>query len=123
MLTRYINSYFRVTQNDLREDSIEVRWDVTYTYFISYGCRLFALVWLFMLPPQRGPMQELKKKGGRSKLAGAILIVVFVVCLSVSVTSSIMAIYPATRCLRIAGGNGKLDPKTGKCPIAASRKG
>ncbi|RHY50565.1 hypothetical protein DYB38_011582 [Aphanomyces astaci] len=123
MLTRYINSYFRVTQNDIREDSTEVRWDVTYTYFISYGCRLFALVWLFMLPPQRGPMQELKKKGGTSKLAGGVLIFVFVVCLSVSLTSSIMAIYPSTRCLRIAGGNGVLDAKTGKCPIAASRKG
>ncbi|ETW04748.1 hypothetical protein H310_03895 [Aphanomyces invadans] len=123
MLTRYVNSFFKVSQNDLREDSTAVRWDVTYTFFISYACRLSALAFLFMLPPQRGPMQELKRKGGHSKLAGAVLILVFFGTLSIAVTSSIMAIYPETRCLRIAGGNGITDPKTGKCPVVASRKG
>ncbi|KAF0770613.1 hypothetical protein DYB25_004646 [Aphanomyces astaci] len=123
MLTRYINSFFKVLQNDIREDSSQVRWDVTYTFLISYACRLSALAFLFMLPPQRGPMQELKKKGGKSKLAGIILILIFAGTLAVSVTSSIMAIYPQTRCLRIAGGNGVTDAKTGKCPVVASRKG
>jgi hypothetical protein len=123
MLTRYVNSFFKVSQNDLRQDTTDVRWDVTYTFFISYGCRLFALAFLFMLPPQRIPLQELKKKGGQSKLAGVILILVFVTTLSISVASAIMSIYPETRCLRIAGGNGVTDPKTGKCPSVASRKG
>ncbi|KAF0683615.1 hypothetical protein As57867_007066, partial [Aphanomyces stellatus] len=123
VLYKYVDSFFMLSQNDLMTDTTAVRWDVTYSYFIAFGCKLFALVWLFMLPPQRGPMQELKKKGGKSKLAGIVLIVIFVSCLSFSVTTSIMSIYPSTKCYRIAGGNGKLDLKTGKCPIGASKKG
>ncbi|RHY70425.1 hypothetical protein DYB34_008911, partial [Aphanomyces astaci] len=96
--------------------------DVTYSYFISYGSKLFALTWLWMLPPQRPQMQELKKKGGKSPLAGIILITVFTMCLCFSVTTSIMSIFPSTKCYRIAGGNGKLDPKTGGCPAAKSKK-
>ncbi|ETV95889.1 hypothetical protein H310_10927 [Aphanomyces invadans] len=103
-------------------DTSDVRWDVTYSYFISYGSKLFSLVWLWMLPPQRPQMQELKKKGGKSTLAGIVLIVIFVSCLSFSVTSSIMSIYPSTKCHRIAGGNGKYDAN-GKCPAVKSRKG
>ncbi|ETW00929.1 hypothetical protein H310_06584 [Aphanomyces invadans] len=123
VVTKYINSYLALSQNDIMADTDAVRWDVTYSYLISYACKLFALAWLWMLPPQREPMQELKRKGGKSKLAGIVLIVVFLSCISFSVTSSIMAIYPSTKCYRIAGGNGKLDPTTGKCPVVKSRKG
>ncbi|RHY12113.1 hypothetical protein DYB25_004308 [Aphanomyces astaci] len=123
VITKYINSYLKLSQNDIMSDTLAVRWDVTYSYLISYGSKLFALTWLWMLPPQRGPMQELKKKGGKSKLAGIVLITIFFSCISFSVTSSIMAIYPSTKCYRIAGGNGKLDPVTGGCPIVKSRKG
>ncbi|KAF0686136.1 Aste57867_22101 [Aphanomyces stellatus] len=117
VLYKYMDSFLLLSQNDLKADTTAVRWDVTYSYFISYGCKLFALVWLFMLPPQRGPMQELKRTGGKSTLAGIVLIAVFVVCLAFAVTSSLMAIYASTKCYRIAGGNGKLEPRTGKCPV------
>ncbi|ETV75057.1 hypothetical protein H257_10657 [Aphanomyces astaci] len=123
VIYKYIDSYFLLSQNDLMTDTTEVRWDVTYSYFISYGSKLFALTWLWMLPPQRAEMQELKKKGGKSPLAGIVLIVLFVSCLCFSVTSSIMSIFPSTKCYRIAGGNGKLDPATGGCPAVKSRKG
>ncbi|ETV90198.1 hypothetical protein H310_14964 [Aphanomyces invadans] len=123
VLYKYIDSYFMLSQDDLMSDTIAVRWDVTYSYFISYGCKLAALAWLWMLPPQRQQMQELKKKGGKSPLAGILLIVIFTSCLAFSVTSSIMSIYPSTKCYRIAGGNGKLDPKTGKCPAVMAKKG
>ncbi|CAK4519129.1 unnamed protein product [Aphanomyces euteiches] len=123
VLYKLIDSNFKLTQADITEDTYEVRMDVTYSYIISYSCKLASLGWLFLLPPQRGPMQELKRKGQVSKLAGALLIIIFLACLSFSVTSSIMAIFPSTKCYRIAGGNGKLDPKTGKCPAVASRKG
>ncbi|RHY30138.1 hypothetical protein DYB25_014292, partial [Aphanomyces astaci] len=58
-----------------------------------------------------------------SPLAGIVLIVLFVSCLCFSVTSSIMSIFPSTKCYRIAGGNGKLDPATGGGPAVKSRKG
>ncbi|RHZ26100.1 hypothetical protein DYB26_008767, partial [Aphanomyces astaci] len=122
VIYKFIDSYFMLSQDDLKSDTTEVRWDVTYSYFISYGSKLFALTWLWMLPPQRPQMQELKKKGGKSPLAGIILITVFTMCLCFSVTTSIMSIFPSTKCYRIAGGNGKLDPKTGGCPAAKSKK-
>ncbi|KAF0685281.1 Aste57867_22796 [Aphanomyces stellatus] len=118
---KWINSYFKVTNNDFKKDTTEVRWDVTYVYLISYGCKLFSLVFLFMLPPQKKEMQELKKKGGKSKLAGAILVVLFFGALGFAMTSSFMSVYPATKCYRIAGGNGIFD-KDGNCPRPTPKK-
>ncbi|ETV64174.1 hypothetical protein H257_18903 [Aphanomyces astaci] len=111
---KYIDSYFKVFANDIKRDSDEVRWDVSYVYFISYGCKIMSLFGLLLLPPQKKEMQELKRKGGKSKVAGALIIIGYFVCISFSMTSSIMAIYPSTKCYRIAGGNGKVDAN-GKC--------
>ncbi|KAH9181670.1 hypothetical protein AeNC1_016353, partial [Aphanomyces euteiches] len=72
--------------------------------------------------PQKKELQELKQRGGKSKLAGSILVFLFVGVLTFSMISSVMSIYPSTKCYRIAGGNGKLDPATGKCPVAATKK-
>ncbi|KAF0706398.1 hypothetical protein AaE_014130, partial [Aphanomyces astaci] len=69
VIYKVIDSYFMLSQDDLRSDTTQVRWDVTYSYIISFGCKFFSLAWLWMLPPQRPQMQELKKKGGQSKLA------------------------------------------------------
>ncbi|RHY20323.1 hypothetical protein DYB25_013600, partial [Aphanomyces astaci] len=114
---KYINSYFKVRQNDVKSDTLEVRWDVTYVYLISYGCKVASLFWLFLLPPQKAEVQALKARGGKSKVAGVLLIVIFLFCVSFAVTSNIMSIFPSTKCYRIAGGNGVLDSKTGKCPL------
>ncbi|KAF0710912.1 hypothetical protein AaE_012322, partial [Aphanomyces astaci] len=62
-------------------------------------------------------MQALKRKGGRSKLAGALVVFGFFSAISFAVTSNVMSIYPSTKCFRIAGGNGKIDPATGLCPV------
>ncbi|RHY48752.1 hypothetical protein DYB34_014134, partial [Aphanomyces astaci] len=70
-----------------------------------------------LLPPQKAEVQALKARGGKSKVAGVILVSTFVVCVSFTVTTSIMSIFPLTKCYRVAGGNGVLDPKTGKCPV------
>ncbi|KAH9103705.1 hypothetical protein AeMF1_020019, partial [Aphanomyces euteiches] len=109
-------------QNDIKSDTHEVRWDAAYTYIIMYSCMIFSLVFLVMLPPQKKELQELKKKGGQSKLAGFLLVFLFLGVLTFSMISSVMSIYPSTKCYRIAGGNGKLDRATGKCPIAAPKK-
>ncbi|RHY10392.1 hypothetical protein DYB36_010390 [Aphanomyces astaci] len=114
---KYVNSFFKVRQNDIKSDTLEVRWDVAYVYMISYGFKVASLFWLFLLPPQKMEVQALKARGGKSKVAGVILVATFVVCVSFTVTTSIMSIFPLTKCYRIAGGNGVLDPKTGKCPL------
>ncbi|KAG9405021.1 hypothetical protein AC1031_004120 [Aphanomyces cochlioides] len=112
VIYKYVDSYFKVSVNDIKADTNEVRWDVTYVYLISYGCKIVSLVGLLLLPPQRPQIQALKKKGQRSKVAAVIVIVGFLAILSFATTSNIMSIYPSTKCYRIAGGNGKLDPKT-----------
>ncbi|OQR93156.1 transmembrane protein [Achlya hypogyna] len=113
VLYKYIDSFFSVSQVDIARDDSRVRWQVTFCFLISYAFKLMALVWLFMLPPQKEAMQELKKTGGRSKVAGGLLIAVFVVALAFSVTTNFMSIYPSTKCYRIAGGKGTVN---GSCP-------
>ncbi|RHY69222.1 hypothetical protein DYB38_007112 [Aphanomyces astaci] len=122
VIYKFVDSYFKITNNDIKSDTTIVRWDATYVYLISYGSKLFALVWLFMLPPQKKEMQELKKKGGKSKLAGYVLIIGFFTCFAFSMTSSFMSVFPSTKCYRIAGGSGVVDPKTGGCPILPPKK-
>ncbi|RHY73689.1 hypothetical protein DYB26_005838 [Aphanomyces astaci] len=116
VIYKFVDSYYDVTNNDIKADTTHVRWDATYVYLISYGSKLFALVWLFMLPPQKREVQELKRHGGTSKVAGAVLIALFLGALSFSMVSNFMSISPSTKCYRIAGGNGKTDPTTGGCP-------
>ncbi|KDO33405.1 hypothetical protein SPRG_02212 [Saprolegnia parasitica CBS 223.65] len=113
VIYKYIDSYFDVSQKDIMKDTDHVRWEVSYCFFISYGCKIFSLFWLFMLPPQKAQMQELKKRGGKSQLAGALLIILFFGAISFSLTSNIMAIFPSTKCYRIAGGKGTVN---GVCP-------
>ncbi|KAH9185518.1 hypothetical protein AeNC1_012504 [Aphanomyces euteiches] len=105
VIYKYIDSYFKVSQNDIKSDTHEVRWDTAYTYIIMYCCQMFSLVFL----------------GGQSKLAGTVLVVLFAAMVAFSTMSSVLSIYPSTKCYRIAGGNGQLDPKTGKCPVAAPK--
>ncbi|OQR89569.1 transmembrane protein [Achlya hypogyna] len=106
VIFKVIDSFFDVSQKDIGRDDTAVRWEVSYCFFISYACKMFALVWLFMLPPQKEAMQELKRKGGKSALAGWILIVVFMCALGFSVVTNFMSIFPSTKCYRIAGGKG-----------------
>ncbi|OQR93631.1 Folate-Biopterin Transporter (FBT) Family [Achlya hypogyna] len=114
IIFKYIDSYFKVSQDEIKSDTIEIRWEVAYCYIISYSCKIAALFWLFMLPPQKAQMQELKRRGGSSKLAGGLLIVLFFGALVFSMTSNIMAIFPSTKCYRIAGGKGTVN---GSCPL------
>ncbi|KAH9096414.1 hypothetical protein LEN26_017487 [Aphanomyces euteiches] len=118
VIYKYVNSFFKLSNDDFKQDTTEVRWDVTYVFIIAYACKMFALVFLVLLPPQKKEMQELKRTGGKSKLAGYILVFLFLACLTFSMVSSFMSIFPSTKCYRVAGGNGKLDPVTHKCPIA-----
>ncbi|ETW09832.1 hypothetical protein H310_00292 [Aphanomyces invadans] len=107
---KYIDSYFFVAQNDIKTDSDAVRWDVTSVYAISYGCKLVALVPLVLLPPQKPQLQELKRRGVTSSVAGALVLVVCGCSLVFSLVSNFLAVFPSTKCFRIAGGNGIVGP-------------
>ncbi|OQR97422.1 Folate-Biopterin Transporter (FBT) Family [Thraustotheca clavata] len=113
LLYKLTDSHFDVSQNDIARDDTHVRWQVTYCFLLSYAVGLVGLLWLFLLPPQKQALQAMKQNGTSSKLAGGLVISVFLVALVLAVTSNFMSIYPSTKCYRIAGGQGTVH---GVCP-------
>ncbi|EQC39377.1 hypothetical protein SDRG_03579 [Saprolegnia diclina VS20] len=103
---KIIDSFFDVSQDDIGRDDTRVRWEVTYTFLIAYAAKLFALSFLVLLPRQKAEMQELKRTGTKSKVAGGILIGGFLVLLVFSCVANFLSIYPSTKCYRIVGGKG-----------------
>ncbi|KAF0682968.1 Aste57867_24981 [Aphanomyces stellatus] len=102
----WVDSAFDVGYEQVAKDTPEVRMNITYVYVISYGVQLVTLAFLFLLPPQKNSVQELKRYGGsQPKAAVATLVVVFG-CLVVCVVSNLLSIFSKTWCLRIAGGQG-----------------
>ncbi|EQC29119.1 hypothetical protein SDRG_13150 [Saprolegnia diclina VS20] len=91
-----------------------MQYSVFQNYLKMEGYQLAALGWLFLLPPQKEAMQALKKRGQTSKLAGALLVIIFFLALTFSVTTNFLSVYPSTKCLRIAGGKGR---KNGTCIV------
>ncbi|EQC37716.1 hypothetical protein SDRG_04743 [Saprolegnia diclina VS20] len=106
---KLVDANFDVSQDAIARDDVDVRWQVTYCFLLSYGVRLAGLLWLFLLPPQREALRSLKQHGTPSAVAGATLILVFVLALLLSVTTNFMSIYPSTKCYRIAGGHGTVN--------------
>uniref|UniRef100_K3W681 Transmembrane protein n=1 Tax=Globisporangium ultimum (strain ATCC 200006 / CBS 805.95 / DAOM BR144) TaxID=431595 RepID=K3W681_GLOUD len=105
-LTKNVDRGFKVTSDDIAEDTHEVRMDVTYVLIIRYVVNLLGLCFLPLLPKQKAETQELKRNGGKSKYLGAFTVfyVIFALCWSVMV--NVMSIYPSTKCLKLVGGAG-----------------
>ncbi|KAF0714967.1 hypothetical protein As57867_003612, partial [Aphanomyces stellatus] len=106
VLYKYVDSFFRVTNEDMLQDSAAVRWDVTYTFIFSYAMKLASLAWLFLLPPQKSNLQRLKRHSTTSPVAGAIVVLAFLALLTFSIVTNLMSIFPSTWCYRLAGGQG-----------------
>ncbi|KAF0701071.1 hypothetical protein As57867_008485, partial [Aphanomyces stellatus] len=106
VLYKYVDSFFRVTNEDMLQDSAAVRWDVTYTFIFSYAMKLASLSWLFLLPPQKAHLQRLKRHGTTSPVAGAMIVLAFLILLVFSIVTNLMSIFPSTWCYRLAGGRG-----------------
>lgn len=103
-LTKLIDGPFRVSNNDVQNDSAAARRDVTATVLISYGCKLAALVFLVWLPRQKAETQELKRTGGVSKRLGAITLAYLAFALVWSILVNVLGIFDRTRCLPVTGG-------------------
>jgi hypothetical protein len=105
-ITKNIDSQFDVTSKDIKTDTHHVRTQVMYCYLIAYAANVVGLMFLPLLPAQKRQTQELKAKGGKSKVIGAITVFYLVFALCWSLMVNIMSIYPSTKCLRIVGGTG-----------------
>lgn len=105
-ISKNIDVNFKVSSDDIAEDTHEVRKDVTTVYLIAYALQLSGLILLPLLPRQKQETQELKAKGGKSAIIGAITIFYLAFALCWSVMVNIMSIYPSTSCYKWVGGDG-----------------
>ncbi|GAB9476196.1 Folate-biopterin transporter [Globisporangium polare] len=103
-LTKTLNAPFKVHNDDIMNDTYDVRRDVTVTILMSYAMKLLALAFLPLLPRQKAETQELKKSGGASRKMGAITIAYLLFALFWSVLMNLLSIFASTSCLAITGG-------------------
>ncbi|TMW59207.1 hypothetical protein Poli38472_007352 [Pythium oligandrum] len=105
-LTIVANSHWDLSNDRLQNDTFDVRRDVTITIWLRYLINLGSLVWLFLIPRQKEETQMLKRIGGSSRFMGILTVCYLVFALLWSVTTNVLAIFPNTACLAIAGGTG-----------------
>lgn len=106
VLYKNVDANFDVTSADLTIDDTHVRQQVSYVYLIAYAFKLFSLVFVFLLPPQKAETQELKRTGGSSKILANITIVYLVFSFCWSLMTNVMTFSSVTSCMKIAGGSG-----------------
>ncbi|TMW60022.1 hypothetical protein Poli38472_000064 [Pythium oligandrum] len=103
-ITKNIDGGFDVWNKDIISDTDHVRSQVTITIWIAYACKLFALVFLVLLPSQKKAVQELKLNGGSNKYIGAITVFYCMFALVWSIMTNLLGIFKSTKCLSIVGG-------------------
>ncbi|RLN45599.1 hypothetical protein BBJ28_00016382 [Nothophytophthora sp. Chile5] len=74
-ISKIVDAPFSITNEEIQNDSRDVRWDITVTLLIMYGMRLLALAWLPLLPPQKEATQYLKATGGTNRIMGFVTVV------------------------------------------------
>ncbi|CAK4694383.1 unnamed protein product [Aphanomyces euteiches] len=99
----WLSSCFRA---DISTDNSHARSQVTTLFAISCSIRLLSLLALFLLPPQKRAVQNLKRYGGSNTLAAAIVIAAIFACFAFAILANLLSIFPSTSCLWIAGGSG-----------------
>ncbi|ETL83534.1 hypothetical protein L917_16508, partial [Phytophthora nicotianae] len=103
-LTKNVNAAFKVYNEDILNDTDEVRRDVTITILISYVMKLLALLFLPLLPRQKAEAQALKRSGGSSRRMGVFTISYLSFALMWAILTNLLGIFESTRCWVITGG-------------------
>lgn len=105
-ITKNVDTQFTVGTKAIKQDTHEVRMQVTYILLISFVLNLMGLFFLPLLPRQKAEAQALKRDGGQSKLMGAFTVFYLVFANFWTVLINILSIFPSTKCLKIVGGTG-----------------
>ncbi|CEG49990.1 Major facilitator superfamily domain, general substrate transporter [Plasmopara halstedii] len=103
-LTKNVNAAFKVYNDDILNDTYEVRRDVTITILISYVMKLLSLLFLPLLPRQKAETQALKRAGGSSRRMGLFTISYLSFALVWAILTNLLGIFESTRCWIITGG-------------------
>ncbi|TMW65843.1 hypothetical protein Poli38472_003608 [Pythium oligandrum] len=106
VITKNVDAHFDIDFPFLQVDDHHVRMEVTYAYLFSYACKVFALVFVFVLPRQKAETQELKRKGEKNVFIGNATLVMLVFVFIWTIMTNLMSIFPSTACLKVAGGSG-----------------
>ncbi|OQR95656.1 folate-Biopterin Transporter (FBT) family [Thraustotheca clavata] len=106
LITNVSNVPFNITSARIKEDTPSIRADVAWTYFLGYGTTVVGCLFIFLLPPQKDAVAELKKNGGSYPIVAAFLFFAFITILAVSVTGTLASMYDETSCTILAGGQG-----------------
>ncbi|TMW62531.1 hypothetical protein Poli38472_005149 [Pythium oligandrum] len=106
VLTKNVDANFDIDYLSLQRDDSHARTQVTYAYLVAYAFKLFSLVFLVWLPPQKKETQERKRLGGSSKFFGIVTIAYLVFAFCWSLMTNVMSFSSKTSCLKIAGGDG-----------------
>ncbi|KDO17581.1 hypothetical protein SPRG_17034 [Saprolegnia parasitica CBS 223.65] len=104
IITNVVDSQLNYSKKLIFDDAPETRTAVAYSYIISYSCMVLGCLWVFLLPPQRAAVAELKKNGGSHPKVAALIFVTLFVVLVTSITGSLMSMFPSTSCFLLAGG-------------------
>ncbi|KAF4314688.1 hypothetical protein G195_011221 [Phytophthora kernoviae 00238/432] len=105
-LAKIVNGQFHVWLKDIQADTTEVRRDVTITIWICYCMKLLSLAFLPLLPRQKAETQELKRKGGSSRLAGMLTVGYLSFAIVWATLVNLLSMYDTTKCWAITGGCG-----------------
>ncbi|KAG2810593.1 hypothetical protein PC112_g15979 [Phytophthora cactorum] len=105
-LSKYIDAWFDVTNQDIMTDTTHVRDQIMATFFIAYAMQLASLLWLFALPKHASEAQELKLRSGTSTIHGAGLLMLLGASLPFVVAVHVLSVYEPTACLGFSGGTG-----------------
>lgn len=106
VITKNIDAHFDITTADLQIDDTYVRMQVSYAYLVSYAFKLFALVFVVLLPSQKAECQELRRAGGKIKAIDVVAVEVITFLFLWTIVTNVMTIFPSTLCYIIAGGSG-----------------
>ncbi|EQC27906.1 hypothetical protein SDRG_14327 [Saprolegnia diclina VS20] len=104
IITNVIDSHLNYNKKLIKADAPETRTAVAYSYVIMYSCMVIGCLWVFLLPPQRAAVAELKKNGGSHPKVAAFILVSLFVILVTSITGSLMSMFESTSCFTLAGG-------------------
>ncbi|KDO25702.1 hypothetical protein SPRG_09001 [Saprolegnia parasitica CBS 223.65] len=94
-LFKTVDAFFEVELNDIQRNDSAVRWQMTYCYLIAYAVKLASLF---------GSSSCRARKPTRAM--GLVLVLVVAFCLLAVIVTNLLAVFPTTSCLRIAGGPG-----------------
>ncbi|OQS03079.1 folate-Biopterin Transporter (FBT) family [Thraustotheca clavata] len=101
-----IYSHFTVDAESLAQDSESTRYQVAYTYIIYYGAMLLGCCTVVLLPSQKEELQQLQLTSKDHPYIAGCVCVFLVGMFVIAVLGSLLAMFPSTSCLRIAGGSG-----------------